>query len=149
LTCKDGRNSKKDNKNVAHCSTVNISFKDEDIEDLYLNNLLRKKIEDKIKLISNNTSNKTTCDLSIDIQKKYTDSLIYSDGSVAGKKVRYYVNYVLTEDDKIIKDGNFFMFYNIKISKFQYSNKVLINKDDKNNINRISAKILTGIKKYL
>jgi hypothetical protein len=155
-----------DNKKT-HCSQINIFFENEEIEDLFFNNLLKKSIIDKIEtsgdkkmnnsVPTNNTFGGGTiehnvnsnCILSINIRKSYMDSMINGDGSIAGKNVRYYVSYTLSESENTLKNENFFIFYNIDISKYQYSNKVLFEKEDKYNVDKISRKIFWGIKRFL
>jgi hypothetical protein len=145
------------NNKKTHCSQINIFFENEKIEDLFFNNLLKKSIVDKIEASNGKKNNdigtvdanvNLNCILSINTQKSYADSIISSDGSVTGKNVRIYVNYVLGENTNTLKSGNFFIFYNINMSKYQYSNKVLFEKEDKRNIDKISRKIFWDIKKF-
>jgi hypothetical protein len=134
------------------CSTVNILFGKEEIENLQFSNLLRKFILEKVAIGNGNSLKREeaiTCNLLVNVNKNYSNSLLNDDGSVSGKNAKYYVNYTLNEREKIIKKSAFSIFYNANISRHQYSNKVLLEKEERNVAEKISQKIFWGIKRYL
>jgi hypothetical protein len=141
----------------SHCQNVDVLFENKEVEDLYFNILLKKDLSERINTFISGRYNKnnanrsmnSTCILLIDVQKSYINSLIGSDGNISAKNARYHIKYSLDMGEKMLKKNNFLLFYNINVSKYQYSNKVLLGKGSENNVNKISKKIFSNIKKYM
>jgi hypothetical protein len=129
---------------------IEIEAENVDTENLYFVKLLESSLLKKFDLITQNdrVDNGGGCMLFLNVKKTYKDLVTDDDGNISGKGVRYYVEYELLNKQKSLKTDKIFIFYNVNITKHQYSNLVLSEKDERNNAEKISQKIFFSIKKF-
>jgi hypothetical protein len=133
-----------------NCLDIKIKADNVDVKDLYFVKLLESSLLKKLNLVAKKErpEDDIECLLSVNVKKIYKDLITDDDGNVSGKSARYHVKYELSKGKEVLKKGKTLLFHNINISKHQYSNLTLSDKEDKNNAEKISRKVFFDIRRF-